>query len=481
MLSERHYSELSVGSGISDAVIKAIGYETVTEKSELARRGFGDKQRLVPALLIPLHRPGASSVSGWQTKADNPRMKTNGKVRKYEFPFGKPPVLDCPPVELMTDALNTKRADLWLTEGSKKAASAVSNEIPCLSLGGVWNWRGKNEFGVKTTISDINEIDWEERPVHLCFDNDVMFKEGVYWALVRLAGILQSRGADVYFAVLPPGDAKGLDDWLVAGGTRGFLRHLSTKRVPGAPQQGYTYNDAGMARRVADHFEDELVFDNWNESWFVWNEIHWVKDKTANAARRYILDYTDVIRDEAKLLSEDKEEGQPKSPKAQHLALAKSYGNFSPIRGAEQVMRSLLMEHKTGFNSKPDLLNCPNGTLNLKTGEFRGHRPDDRLTTLTGARWPTTPEEEHCPLWEGFMSERFPNPETRAFIQRMCGLFVTGNSPEKAFFILRGEKDCGKTVFIEFLHWLLGDYANKVDKSTLTKTRGGDTKARRKP
>src|SRR5262249_21739533 len=52
----------------------------------------------------------------------------------------------------------------------------------------------------------------------------------------------------------------------------------------------------------------------------------------------------------------------------------------------------------------PWLLNCPNGTLELKTATLREHRREDYITKLC-------PTEYHpdatCPLWEQFLNNIF--------------------------------------------------------------------------
>jgi putative DNA primase/helicase len=51
------------------------------------------------------------------------------------------------------------------------------------------------------------------------------------------------------------------------------------------------------------------------------------------------------------------------------------------------------------------LLNCVNGTLELKTGTLREHRREDLITKLC-------PTEYHadapCPTWEKFLTDVFP-------------------------------------------------------------------------
>ena len=476
VLSERHYFELSKGSGISDKVIQAIGFFTAYTMEQVAQLGFSGDQRRVPALILPMFGPNEHYPVRYQLKADNPRT-SNGKPRKYEWPYAVAPVLACPPVQDVQDALLNPRGVLFITEGLKKAAAAVSNGIPCLSLNGVWNWKAKDSRGLKTTIGELDTISWQDRAVYLCFDNDVMTKDGVYWSLIRLAAQLRRRGANVKFTLLPEGeDSKGLDDFLTHGGTLEGLFSLSSDSLPESPGRRYTYNDAGMAYRVADVYADEMIFDNHNDTWYIWANTSWVKDRPGSFVRKRVLEYTDLMRDEAGIF--DINVASEKKKLVRHLQMADEYGDFGKIRGATSILQSLMAEEETAFDRQPELLNCVNGTLDLRTDEFYPHKPSDRLTVVCPTRYIS---DAAAPLWKQMMEERFPDVKTREFIQRMSGLFVTGKTSEKAFFILRGEKDCGKTVFVETLQKVLGQYANKVDKSTLTKGKGiGDNRQQEK-
>src|SRR4051812_40090960 len=56
------------------------------------------------------------------------------------------------------------------------------------------------------------------------------------------------------------------------------------------------------------------------------------------------------------------------------------------------------------FDSDPWLLNCPNGTLDLRTGRLREHRREDLLTKLCPTEYhPEAP----CPLWESTLRAIF--------------------------------------------------------------------------
>jgi putative DNA primase/helicase len=52
------------------------------------------------------------------------------------------------------------------------------------------------------------------------------------------------------------------------------------------------------------------------------------------------------------------------------------------------------------LDANPWLLNCPNGTLDLRTGHLRPHRREDLLTKTTAA--PYDPDER-SPIWDTFL------------------------------------------------------------------------------
>jgi len=143
MLSDQHTTMLTKESGISEHVIAARQYRTVTTKVELKGLGFSDSQVHVPALLIPVWNVHGDTVL-YQARPDSPRIK-NGKAIKYETLFGSTMAVDVNP--LVKQRLGDPHYPLLVTEGSKKADAAVSHELCCVALLGVWNWRGTNRQG----------------------------------------------------------------------------------------------------------------------------------------------------------------------------------------------------------------------------------------------------------------------------------------------------------------------------------------------
>jgi hypothetical protein len=192
--------------------------------------GFSPTQRRVPGLLLPLwttdghnslyvYRPDNPRVLEEKRKGKRPDGTYPNKVIKYEVPKGMGTRVDCPPA--CRPMLANPRIPLWITEGQKKADALASHGLCAIALLGVWNWKGKNEFGGITVLADLDYIAWDGRQVRIVFDSDVMNRRQVRQALGRLAEVLQRRMAQVG-AVYLPGGSKGklgVDDWLAEGHT----------------------------------------------------------------------------------------------------------------------------------------------------------------------------------------------------------------------------------------------------------------------
>jgi hypothetical protein len=107
---------------------------------------------------------------------------------------------------------------LIITEGELKAACLTKNGLPCVGIGGVWNFGNKKRQ--QKLLPDLQAFEWRGRKVYIIFDSDMMTNPQVMAALNRLARRLTDEGAHVYVVRIPPdGDKKvGCDDFVVKHG-----------------------------------------------------------------------------------------------------------------------------------------------------------------------------------------------------------------------------------------------------------------------
>jgi hypothetical protein len=229
------HEQMLTASGIAPEVATARGYKSITTLADLGRLGFGDQQRLVPTLLIPVWNINGD-IALWHHRPNTPRMK-DSKIVKYEFPTGSRMAVDVHPH--IRDKVRDPNIPLLITEGVKKADAAISHGLCCVGVIGTWNWRGTNEYGGKTALPDWDGIALKDRAnqgrqVYICYDSDAMLKPQVHQALERLSGFLKQRGATVAYIYLPHGEygAKtGLDDYLAAGHTTEELFSLASPEL----------------------------------------------------------------------------------------------------------------------------------------------------------------------------------------------------------------------------------------------------------
>lgn len=227
-LLSHHERMLREESGLTAEVIAERGYRSATTKAEVQSLGFTTAQVRVPALLIPLHGVRGERV-GYSLRPDEPRVGTDGKVRKYEQPAKSGAVLDIP--LRCQPQLRDPATRLWITEGAKKADALAQLGACAINISGVWNWRGRNEFGGKTTLPEWDEIALEGRSVWIVFDSDVATKPAVASAMERLFAMLRRRKAipmAVYLPITVAGGKQGIDDFLAAGGTLKDLDEYAT-------------------------------------------------------------------------------------------------------------------------------------------------------------------------------------------------------------------------------------------------------------
>jgi hypothetical protein len=258
-----HFRHLNEGSGISVDVIKERGYRSIQNKSDLEKFGFLSSQRRAPGILIPLWGVDGGQV-GYQYRPDNPRSDSRGRPVKYESPVGCSNHLDCPP--RCRQMLGDPKTPLWITEGSKKADALASHGACVISLTGVWGFKGKNEFGAITLLSDWDRIAVKDRLVYLAFDSDVVSKELVRKALEHLGEHLSRKGASILVIYLPQDSNQkvGIDDYLLSHSLEEALKLATDFRVEDIESRerfvpGFVLHDGTIGELVVSK-EDERAF-----------------------------------------------------------------------------------------------------------------------------------------------------------------------------------------------------------------------------
>ena len=135
------------------------------------------------------------------------------------------------------------------------------------------------------------------------------------------------------------------------------------------------------------------------------------------------------------------------------------------------------------FDADPYLFHAKNGYMDLRDYEvYLLHDPLKYFTRTAGAAldpsaFGTEPEHEPaCPRWVQFVKECCNGDmELYHYLNRAAGYSIlTGDIREQKIFCLSGEERNGKSLFINTLAAVAGDYASKIEASVLSVNRFGD-------
>jgi putative DNA primase/helicase len=113
----------------------------------------------------------------------------------------------------------------------------------------------------------------------------------------------------------------------------------------------------------------------------------------------------------------------------------------------------------------PMLLNVSNGTLDLRTGKLRPHDRADMLTKLAPVFY--DPDARHPALDRYLLALCADIPDMADFLARCAGYALTGDASAESVFLIQGPGGNGKTTLLESLAAVLGDYAVKMEFSSL--------------
>ena len=185
-------------------------------------------------------------------------------------------------------------------------------------------------------------------------------------------------------------------------------------------------------------------------TWFYWLGTHWTRDNTL------------LIRDRVRILchqaAQHAEKNMPlKITTAASIAAVERLAQSDPrVACTDDV-----------FDADPDGLNTPDGIVCLKTGHIFPPDPSSYCTKVT--RVGPAPEGARPHLWLRVLDDVTNGDQAFIdYLQSVCGYMLTGDTREHALFFAWGTGQNGKSVFVNTLRYVLGDYATSTPMDTLT-------------
>ena len=216
---------------------------------------------------------------------------------------------------------------------------------------------------------------------------------------------------------------------------------LQTARLP--------VTEDSLAVVFANEYEDSARYDHHTGRWYVWDGSRWRHNQVQ--------------------LPVEWARGICRRFGALDTKLGKVLGKSGTISGIERLARAdpRLAVTSEVFDRDPWLLGTPSGTVDLRTGATRAARPPDMITKAAGVA--PAPERAVPTRWLQFLNEATGgDAELIQFLKTIAGYCLTGMTNEHALVFVYGPGGNGKTVFLNTLSYILGDYATTAPMETFT-------------
>ncbi len=215
--------------------------------------------------------------------------------------------------------------------------------------------------------------------------------------------------------------------------------------------------DATFSRRFLQAYGDQVLWVPQWKSWLVWDGCRWKIDDGGCAVTRYAQSVSDAIWHEVAGYHVD-----DSVDFATDMSKPSRWG--SALKAAAAQRATAVSE----LNTNRWLLPCPNGTVDLRSGQLREHRKEDLLTTLCPTEYDPDAPSYH---WDRFLEGAVPSQPMQDYLQRLCGYSLAGRvaKTEELLPVLWGDGSNGKSVFVRQLRETVGsDFAGAAAHGLLT-------------
>lgn len=290
-------------------------------------------------------------------------------------------------------------------------------------------------------------------------------------------------------------------------------------------------NDYGNGMRFKTHFGKDVLWVP-RVGWFEWCGTHWKRDPDEIGLRRKAHQMTDLIAKETWFMDwtererealdageaaeaileevgaipkKDRTDEQSRAFKEAQIAVdraaevrdghktaigrrlthAKNAGNTNAIKNMLTEAAVTLSQPLEDLDARPLEVNTETGVLSFSvldlSDEGAGRVAEVKILQhereqLHSKIIPVAYDPAAtCPLFDEFLERIQPIPEMRRFLQRWLGLSMTALTGEQKFAFFYGSGANGKSVLVDVMARLLGDYAAsaKIESLTGRNRRGG--------
>jgi len=272
-----------------------------------------------------------------------------------------------------------------------------------------------------------------------------------------------------------------------AGGRGRSPRAEETERQRNMRLAFFPLTDLGNAERFRERYRDRLL---WCPAlgWLAWDGKRWSRDGADELVKIAEHDTVRGIQDESKEVRESGCKDKPDAPQGARDSVFKVdrdgnetfYSDKIAAWGrASEALNKLGALSKRGapyFSIGVEKLDADKMKINVNNGtlvvarksegdyvEFKPHDPADLITKLAPVDY--DPEAD-CPNYDKFIARIQPQETMRTFLHQWFGLSLTGDVSEQKLAFLYGKGSNGKSVLVDAVSYVAGDYGETVPIET---------------
>lgn len=296
---------------------------------------------------------------------------------------------------------------------------------------------------------------------------------------------------------------------------------------------GLPLNDHGNGQRFIEHFGRDVIWVP-RVGWFVWSGMHWQQDPDEIAVRRHAQRLGALIEQEIphlvleewqmrklgegrdlrrraaeldEIISRGGDQAEPARAERSALgprladldnlnkvltSLRKDHRGFARTSGNTARIQAAMTESSVGLARGIEQMDAAALDVNCETGLLRfsvdptgdmgfgpqakmQHLDHDRDHLMTKLMPVAYQEGAQAPSFIRFLERIQPDPEMRGFLQRWFGLSMTALTGEQKLCFFHGGGGNGKSVLVDLIARIMGDYAStaKIESLTGRNRRGG--------
>src|SRR3989304_7747035 len=213
----------------------------------------------------------------------------------------------------------------------------------------------------------------------------------------------------------------------------------------------FNCTDLGNSKRLVALYGDKFRYCFAWKKWIGFDGKAWIRENNGQILRRAKATVHNIYR-------EAYESNDPE--------MSEKLGKWGAKSQAKDKITAMvsLAESEEGVPISPDqldtdnyLLNCKNGTVDLRAGELGQHNSKDFITKIISVAYDPAAQ---CPQWIDFLEKILHwNYDMINFLQRAIGYSLTGDVSEQCLFLLHGAGANGKSTLLNIIGAFLGDYA----------------------